>query len=232
MALIDFAFHELQCVHLECLDRCLTLQDLVSVNCQYKLYSSYEIDMSKSSEELFKSFRHDAQTNIRKAMRVGLIVEQAHDLGFADDYHEQLTQVFAKQSLRPTYGIERVRELIRYLGPTGHLLLLRVRDCDGRCIATSISLGTNEKMYAWGAASCQDGLNLRPNEFITWSAMQYWKERGVQTFDFVGLRDYKKKYGAYIITVPWVRKSKYPLLSSMRTSAQKLIRLRQKASLF
>ena len=42
-----------------------------------------------------------------------LHAEIASDLAFADEFHEQLRDVFGRQGLVPTYGIERVRQLIR-----------------------------------------------------------------------------------------------------------------------
>jgi hypothetical protein len=61
----------------------------------------------------------------RKSDKEGVRVEEAHGIGFADEYFPQLEDVFAKQSLRPPYGVERVRELIRCLEPSGNLLLVR-----------------------------------------------------------------------------------------------------------
>ena len=82
-----------------------------------------------------------------------MFVEEAQDLAFADDYYAQLKDVFAKQSLVPTYEVERVRELIKNLLPTGMLLLLRARDQEGNCIATGIFPAMNKTMYFRGGAS-------------------------------------------------------------------------------
>jgi hypothetical protein len=73
---------------------------------------------------------------IRKSEKEGVVVEQTSGVDFADEYYAQLEDVFAKQSLRPMYGVSRVRELVRSLEPTGRLLLLRARAPDGtRCAA-------------------------------------------------------------------------------------------------
>jgi len=48
----------------------------------------------------------------------GVTIEEAHDLAFADEYYEQLKEVFAKQGLVPTYTVERVRSLVKHVGPS------------------------------------------------------------------------------------------------------------------
>src|SRR5436189_3057502 len=90
---------------------------------------------------------------IRKAKKVGVTIEEADDPEFADDYYAQLRDVFAKQSLVPTYGVDRVQALIAHLHPTGRLLLLRARGPDGASIATGIFPAMNGSMYFWGGAS-------------------------------------------------------------------------------
>ena len=46
----------------------------------------------------------------------------------------QLKDVFGKQGLVPLYDLARVRKLIKHHRPTGRLLLLRVRNAEGRSI--------------------------------------------------------------------------------------------------
>jgi len=99
---------------------------------------------------------------IRKAAKLGLIIEEARDEHFADEYYRQLCDVFAKQSLVPTYNKERIQALIRHLLPTGNLLLLRAREPNGRCIATSIFMGMHEFAYFWGNASVASRPALLP----------------------------------------------------------------------
>ena len=79
---------------------------------------------------------------------------------FADEHYAQLQDVFAKQGLVPTYGVARVRLLIRHLQPTGNLLLLRARDAEGHCAATGIFFGMNRHAYFWGNASWRSSQTL------------------------------------------------------------------------
>ena len=219
-ALFDFAFQQLGCLHLEMMDRHITEEDLRGLDVQYKLYRSFEIDLTKHETELFADMTSACRRCIRKADKEGVVIEEAHDLAFADDYYAQLKDVFAKQRLVPPYTIERVRRLIRHLYPTGQLLLLRARDRGGRCIATGIFPHMNGVMYFWGGASWRHSQSLRPNEVIQWHAMQVGKSKGIRVYDMGGDGDYKRKYGGSEIAVPWFRKSKYRWIRYARELAE------------
>jgi hypothetical protein len=226
-ALTDFAFQELGCVHVEMMDRGLTVGHLRGLDVQYRLYRGFEIDLTRDEEQLFYKMTSACRRCVRKAEREGILVEEAHDLEFADEYYAQLQDVFAKQSLVPTYGIERVRQLITHIHPTGHLLLLRARDRGGRCIATGIFPHMNRIMYFWGGASWRHSQSFRPNEALQWQAMRIGKKLGLHTYDMGGGGDYKRKYGGNEIAVPWFRKSKYPWIRYLRDMARQSHKMRQ-----
>ncbi len=227
-ALPSFAFKDLGCHYLEMVERRMCKDDYGDLAYAVQDLASFEIDLTKSEAELFASmYKTRCQMFIRKAEKCGVVVEEAHDLDFADDYYAQLKDVFAKQSLVPTYGIDRVRELIKCLYPSGHLLLLRARDADGLCIATGIFPAFNDTAFFWGGASWRQHQNLRPNEPLMWYAMRYWKARGIKKFDLAGKGEYKRKYGGYEIGVPRLMKARYDGLIPLRNLAQRAWKLSQ-----
>jgi hypothetical protein len=153
VAVEEMAWGSLKCLHMEISDPQFTVEDGESLGFTCEFYSSYRTDLRKSDEELFSSMDGACRRCIRKAEKIGVIIEEAHDLAFADEYYQQLVDVFAKQGLIPTYKVDRVRALIRHLEPTGRILLLRARDPDGKCIATGIFPGFNKigvEIYDWG----------------------------------------------------------------------------------
>jgi CelD/BcsL family acetyltransferase involved in cellulose biosynthesis len=226
-AVMDYAFHDLRCVHLEVMDRNVTVRDLDGLGVQYRIYRGFEIDLGREEHEVFSGMTSACRRCIRKADKEGVFVEEAKDIEFADEYYAQLKDVFAKRNLVPTYGIQRVRHLITHLQPTGHLLLLRARDRSGRCIATGIFPHMNGVMYFWGGASWRHHQKLRPNEAIQWHAMRIARQKGLRVFDMGGGGEYKRKYGGYEIEVPWFRKSKYAWIHHLREIAQRSHKVRQ-----
>jgi CelD/BcsL family acetyltransferase involved in cellulose biosynthesis len=227
--LAAFVFNDLKCHFLEIMDRNTTESDQQGLAFDMTYFSNFEIDLTKSENELLGNMKSSScRYCIRKAIKSGVTYEEAVDLDFARDYYTQLKDVFAKQSLTPTYYLDRVQTLLKYLLPTGNLLLVRAREPHGRCIATGIFPAYNDTAYFWGGASFRDYQKLSPNEGLIWYAMQYWKGRGIKKFDFGGGGDYKRKYGGYEISVPVLIKAKYDFLIPLRNAAKRAWGLRQR----
>jgi CelD/BcsL family acetyltransferase involved in cellulose biosynthesis len=226
-ALVRFAWGALRCAHLELKDRRLQSADVEALGFESDAKLTYEVDLADDEQAIFGRMSSACRRAIRKAEKVGVTVEPAAGPGFADEYYAQLLDVFAKQSLVPTYGVERVRALIACLEPTGRLLLLRALSPDGRSIATGIFPAFNGTAYFWGGASLRVDQILRPNEALFWYAMRYWRERGMTTLDLGGAGDYKRKYGTRELWLPWCRRSRVPGLSLMRTVARRATKRRQ-----
>jgi CelD/BcsL family acetyltransferase involved in cellulose biosynthesis len=229
-ALMPFAFRELGCAHLEIRDRGMVEADLDGLGLRWAAAPTAVIDLSPAEDALFGAMASACRRNIRKAGKSGVVIEEVDpDPAFADEFYDQLRDVFAKQNLVPTYSAERVRSLIRNLAPTGNLLLLRARDPEGRSIATAVLPWYHRTMYFWGGASYRQHQQLRPNEAIIWHALRYAKARGVTEFDFVGGNAYKAKYGTTEVPVPWARRSRSPLVAALRDAAKEAFSLKQRA---
>ena len=226
--LLDFTKGELRAHHVEFMDRRLSVEDAQELGVTFDTFRGYEIDLTRSEDELLTAMSSACRRCIRKAEKLGVTIEEASDESFADDYWVQLKDVFAKQGLTPPYGVDRVRALIAHLRPTGRLLTLRARDAQGRPIATGIFPASEEMMYFWGGASHREFQANRPNEALQWHAMRYWRDRGVTLYDMGGSGAYKAKYGGREIATPWIRSSRITGLEALRTVAKKAFAARQR----
>jgi len=218
-ALIPFAFRQLRCLHLELRDRLLSDADLSGLGFASSPTALFELDLSPPEAEIFGAMNSSCRRAIRKSEKEGVRIEKASGDLFADEYHAQLVDVFTKQGIKPTYGVQRVRELIRAMEPTGHLLLLRAVAPGGDSIATGIFPAMNRTAYFWGGASWRVHQGLRPNEAIFWHAIRFWKQRGIAVLDMGGGGDYKRKYGPRELTIPHFRRSRVPGLMALRDLA-------------
>jgi hypothetical protein len=227
-AVEEIAWSKLKCLHMEVSDPFFTIDDGTDLGFTCEFYPSYRTDLTQPEDKLFSNMDSACRRCIRKAEKSGVIIEEAHDLAFADEYYEQLKDVFSKQGLVPTYSVDRVRALVKNLEPTGRILLVRARDAEGKCIATGIFPGFNKIAEFWGNASLRSSQNLRPNEAIHWYAMRYWKGRGVEVYDWGGEGKYKEKYGCVAHRVPWFTKSRFAVISSLRGQAKKMFEKKQR----
>lgn len=227
-AIETFAWDTLKCMHMEISDPCFSVEDGKSLGFTAGAYISYRTDLRPTEDELFNGMESACRRCVRKAEKSGVTIEEAHDPGFADEYYAQLKDVFAKQNLVPTYGIERVRSLIKHLEPTSRVLLLRARDPEGNCIATGIFPGFNKIAEFWGNASFRSGQIWRPNEYMQWYVMRYWKKHGVEVYDWGGEGTYKEKYGCVKHEVPWFTKSRHQIVGKLRDEAKKMYERKQR----
>lgn len=223
-SLVRFAFEDLRCRHLELRDRLLDGEAPSALGLTRSDVETYEVDLADDEAAIFERMSSACRRAIRKSERSGVTVERARGIEFAREYYAQLEDVFAKQSLRPTYGVERVEALIRALEPTDDLLLLRARAPDGQSIATGIFPGHGSTAHFWGGASWREHQILRPNEAIFWHAMRYWKRRGATVLEMGGGGDYKRRYGPRHVVMPSYRRSRPRVLGPLRDAAEQIKR--------
>ncbi len=222
--LVDYIFKNTKCLYIEHVERGLDVEDIKSIPFKTRLVDTLELEIeNRSDANLFSGFKGDCRTFINQFEKRGASIEEAlpNDV-FAQEYYDQLKDVFKKQSLVPTYTLEKVKTLLNTLAETGMLLCLRVNDPKGKCIATSIFLGFNNKFFFWGGASYSDAQAYRPNEYMIWYAIRYWRDRGVKIFDMVGVREYKLKFGSQKKEYVTIISAKYQFLIFMRDLAEKL----------
>jgi hypothetical protein len=223
-ALTDYAFSHLKCHHLELMDRFATEEDYEPFGFDIWMFRGYEIDLVPDEDRLLSNMSATCRNSIRKAARLGMRIEESAVADFVCDYWAQLKHVFAAKGAIPPFGPSRVEQLIDHLLPTANLLLLKATTEEGECIATGLFPAMNRTAFFWGGASWRHHSKLGANEALIWHAMKHWKSRGIEFFDMVGLGDYKRKFGAYPIAVPWASKSRNRSIAFLRRSAESAFR--------
>ncbi len=223
-ALTPFAFQELRCAYLEVVDPQLTATDIAGLGFQHGLNATLEIDLTQSEDQLFNGMTKSCRWTVRKGERNGVIIEETTDLGIAEEFADQLKDVFAKKGMLPHYGADRVRSLIRHLQPTGNLLSVRARDPQGNCIASGLFPAANTTAYYLGGASWRQYQKLYPNEVLQWYVIRYWKRRGMRTYNMVGNMKFKQKFGGRETAALCISKSKNKLIAALRKFGPDIMR--------
>ncbi len=222
IGLESFAFRQLGCLHYEVTDRYLSPESGADLGLSFRVARNFQTDLTRSEDELFAAMTSACRRAIRKAHKSGVTIEHAAPEGFAEEYHSHLRDVFAKQDMKPTYGPDRVQKLIDHVHPSGDLLLARVRDPDGRSIASGIYVGFGRFGLFWGNGSLRQHQILRPNEALHWHAMRHFKAQGLPMYDWGGRADYKVKYGVVPFSLPAFRKSRFGAIQYARDTAEKI----------
>lgn len=225
--LIPFVLEDSKCWYLQIIDRDFDRSELEAFKSQmgFQLFSSetLELKIEENDELQYKRMHTSCRNFINQFTRRGASIEVATpNDDFAEEYYDQLCDVFAKQDLVPTYTVDKVKCLLKHLSSTDSVLCLRVRDPEGKSIATSIFPAFNKKMFFWGGASYRESQHFRPNEYMIYRAIHYWRERGCTLFDMVGNRKYKLKFGSELVTYPAVVVTKYSFLIPLKNIASRL----------
>ena len=214
---------EYHCVYGEIIDRFITQKEVEKYNLTYSLQGSYEINLNKTEEDLFKSFTKHCREHIRLFERNPIQVQEVKpDLQFAKLYYEQIQRVFGYQNLIPSYDLNRVKVLFECLQNTDRLYCLKVLDPTGKPIACAISFGFKQYCYTWGSTSMREGKDYRQSEGIRWQLIKYWHNKGFTSIDLVGRRPYKLKFNPIELDIPRIILSKYKFLIWGRNLAEKL----------
>jgi CelD/BcsL family acetyltransferase involved in cellulose biosynthesis len=208
-----FAFSELKCHYLEIIDPHIGSTDCTGLSYRTEHLPWFAIDLQGSEDDLLARLDSKCRQSIRKAVKNGIVIEEASDLAFADEYFAQCQEVMANKSLVPAYGLDCTRCLLEQLIPTGNILLLRARNVDGACIATGIFLAMNGLGVGWGAASWRQYQTLHPNDLLYWYVMTNFRNRGVQKLHLGGeCESFKKKFGSQDAQLYRLTKAKDPLI--------------------
>lgn len=222
-----YAFEELGCLHLEVVDRNFRDEDGLTNGYTLRRLWTYQTDLTQSEDDLLADMSSACRRNIRKAERSALVVSEAAPEGFAEEFYGHVEQVFAKQGLKPPYECARIKQMIDQVHPSGNLLLARVTNQEGLCIATGIFPAFGYMAFFWGNGSLREHQILRPNEALHWFVMRYWKARGCQIYDWSGGGEYKQKYGCKKISLSSFRKSRFKILDTGQKYAFKIYNLRR-----
>ncbi|MBT3751205.1 MAG: hypothetical protein HOG34_19670, partial [Bacteroidetes bacterium] len=147
--IIPYIYKTTRVKYIEIVDRSLHVEDAASIPYTTSIVDTLELNVdAKSDDELLSGFKSDCRNFINQFEKRGATLEVAKpDDTFAGEYFDQLTDVFAKQGMIPTYSIDKVKTLLHHFSESDHILCLRVRNPQGESIATSIFLGFNKKFF-------------------------------------------------------------------------------------
>ncbi len=217
--IVDYLFSKCGVLYAEITDRDFNVDEAIKMGYTVKSLGTLQLELgtNKTDDELMMLFKTKCRNLIRQFKKRGASAEiAAPNDQFAEEYFDQLKDVFAKQGMVPTYSVKKVKNLINALSPTDNLLCVRIKDPEGNSIASSIFLGYGDTFYFWGGASYRSGQHYLPNEYMIWIAIKHFYSKGMTHFDMVGIRDYKRKFGSVERYYPKLVFSKISFLVTFR----------------
>lgn len=157
---------------------------------------TYVVRLTPSDQGLmWKQVDRKTRSEVRKAIRSGLVVEDAEGPGFVNEFFDQFVEVLARKNLYPPYTRRCVSLMVDHLQRHGLLFALQVRDAAGRMIATGLLPHDEKTVYLWGAASRIEGWRLCPNDLLQWTVMERAARQGLADYNMCGYGHFKSKFG-------------------------------------
>jgi len=177
---------------------------------------------------MMKALKESARRNIRRAAKLGLVARIEDDEAIVAEHYAQLEEVFVRGGNTVSFGPERAREFFRHMRAAGKLLAVSVYMPENVNIATGLFTLDGRELLLWSWAHRTAHRWFRPTELLTWTVMTRAMAAGCETFDFMGLGDFKAKFGAELDVTKyrWVR-SRYRWLARAREYAERGYRWQQ-----
>jgi CelD/BcsL family acetyltransferase involved in cellulose biosynthesis len=221
-AVIPYLERQLGIHHMEIMSPDLDPAVMLTLGFRGEPWPTYQVRLFPGDEgRVLKGLKDSARRNIARARKLGLEVRFEHDESFVDEHYAQLKEVYVRGGHTINFGHQRVLGCFRCTRDTGSLLAVSVYLPDGRTsIATGMFTIQGPELLLWTWAHRAEFRWYRPTELMTWTVMQRAIEAGCDSFDLMGLGDFKTKFGARRDDrkYRWVR-SRYRWLGQMRDLA-------------
>ncbi|OGM31402.1 hypothetical protein A2803_05465 [Candidatus Woesebacteria bacterium RIFCSPHIGHO2_01_FULL_44_21] len=146
--------------------------------------TTFQIDLTRSEDELLKSFHPKTRYNIRYAERKGVMVVEDNSAKAFEKYLELMRQTVQRQGFY-AHSEKYHRLMWKYLRKANIAHLL-VANSGKEVLTTWILFKSKDALYyPYGASSGKDQ-NLQPNSLMMWTAIKFGKKHKLKYFDLWG----------------------------------------------
>lgn len=143
---------------------------------------TYLLDNLEDLDTIWEGLRHNIRTDIRKAQRVGLGVEQSSDV---DAFWRIHAQTFGRQGLSVPYAADYVRRIDQTCAAHGARKIFIARDRRGHVHAGAYVVWDDKSAYYLMGGADPDKRNSGATSLVLWEAIQF-ASTVTNAFDFEG----------------------------------------------
>jgi hypothetical protein len=208
--------------HMEIMSPDLDPGTMLTLGFRGEPWPTYRVRLFPGDEaRTLRGLKDSARRNVARGKKLGLEVRFEQDESFVDEHYDQIKEVYVRGGHAINFGRRRVLECFRRTRDAGSLLAVSVYLPDGRTsIASGMFTIEGKELLLWTWAHRVHARWHRPTELMTWTVMQRAIAAGCESFDLMGLGDFKLKFGAERDDrkYRWVR-SRYRWLGHLRDLA-------------
>jgi hypothetical protein len=143
------------------------------------------VDLRQSEEDIWRGFNRGNRSNIKKAQRMGVTVEERRDDEAIAAFYRLYRETMERNNARPWYYFspEFMQSLFTGLGSR---LRLFCAVHEGIIIAAATYLCVGKVCHYFLGGSCRDYFALRPNNLLMKTAIMWAKSNGYVHFNLGG----------------------------------------------
>jgi Acetyltransferase (GNAT) domain len=216
--------------HMEIMSPELDPASMLGLGFRGEPWPTYRVRLFPGDEKrTLKGLKESARRNVARGLKLGLEVRFESEMSFVDEHYDQIREVYVRGGHAVNFRHQRVLHCFRSLRDAGNLIAVSVyHPDDGVSIASGMFSIEGKELVLWTWAHRFKYRWHRPTELMTWTVMQRALTMGCESFDLMGLGDFKTKFGAELDQrkYRWVR-SRYRWLTGMRDLAAKGLQWQQ-----
>jgi hypothetical protein len=154
---------------------------------------NYLIDLQRSPEDLWKSLHSNVRTNVRKARRMGVTVQEVTSPDQVPMVYTVLEKVYDHIQV-PLSPLSLFKAAFEILHPRG-MIKFFVACVDGAYVGAAVRLLYKGTIYAWYAGSIRDYARYKANDLLNWHVLEWGAQEDFKCFDFGGAGRPDQDYG-------------------------------------
>jgi len=154
---------------------------------------NFLIDLARPTEEIWSSVDGNVRTNVRKARREGVVVEQVTSLDQVPAAYAVLASVYERIKV-PLAPLSLFEAAFEVLHPRGMIKFFKtcVEDV---CVGVAFRLLYKDVIHAWYAGTITDYAKYKANDLLNWHVLEWGAQNGFKCFDFGGAGKPGQDYG-------------------------------------
>jgi lipid II:glycine glycyltransferase (peptidoglycan interpeptide bridge formation enzyme) len=154
---------------------------------------NFLIDLQRPSEEIWSSLDGNVRTNVRKARRMNVVVEEITSLDKVPAAYALLANVYERIQI-PLAPLSLFETAFEILYPKG-MLKIFMACVDDTHIGVAIRLLYKDVIYAWYAGAIREYASYKANDLLNWHVLEWGTQHGFKCFDFGGAGKPDQDYG-------------------------------------
>jgi serine/alanine adding enzyme len=159
----------------------------------YEGHLNYLIGLARPTEEIWGSLKSNVRTNVRKARRMGVVVQEVTSLEQVPAAYAVLAKVYQDIQI-PLAHPSLFEAAFEILYPLGMIKILTACVHD-TCIGMAIRLLYRGTIYAWYAGTDKEYASYKANDLLNWHVLEWGSQNGFTCFDFGGAGRPDQDYG-------------------------------------